>query len=1063
MKKRIGAVMICCMIALCIAACAKKDTQDPETGSTASSSASKGGKYTPSGSAASPGASGPSATNATPAGSGEPEITPGLPKPTGSYVIKDPEDKNDNTGPIIQPVPGVPTVKFSAQGGVYENEFSLTLTANDGYTIYYTTDGSNPKISGNQYSGPIQIQKSAGKAGPLTKSVASTFHYSAPASQTVGTVIKAYAKKGSASTDIITNTYIVANGFTGQYGLPSISISLAPNDFATANGIYISVMDHPFDDKERKIAFCEIFDRSGRKVSGQYAEFCMNGNGSLGNQQKGFRVYFKKDADPGVFNNPGKLKYDIFEGRVHDGNGDTITSYKRLIFRNSGNDCTSSMLRDALMHRLSKGLNFDIMESQPSLLFINGEFWGLYNIRERFDTKYFMAHYGVAEENIVTVDSPSPLVTGNGNSPYELNDGEKGDEIPFHNLVRYIRSHNLSNQTDYNYVASQMDIDNFIDYYIANLYFCNLDWPTNNVRVWRNKNPKDPSGYDTKWRFVMLDMDMGCGLAGQVHENMMGRINCGTIASDIMSGLMASENFKSKFIDRFIYIIDNVFTADKMIPVLDAMSKEIEAAEKLNIARWPSAGQSVSGWNNQISVIRNFLKNRSQYAKEDLYQYFNITPNDVSFVYTEGTAALKVDSADIAAGSTLLYDSGKILNISVTVKNGYSFAGIAVTGKDGKQTIYKNTNVNIAVSSKSTITVLTRKNGFRTDETLVAGSRDIFYLKSNGDLYAWGASEMGQCGALTGSAAMPVSIMMTSVRKVATSQGGNVGDAPFTLILTADNRLYAVGNNGNMQTGCSGNDYYTVKPMSGVPSGTIADISAGFDHTLILMSNGDLYGIGNNAYGQLGASSLGGTVHTFVRIATGVSSMAAGRRHSLYIADGKLYALGDNRWKKLTANSTEKYASPVLIATNMSRVFAGEHSSFCIDSSGDLYYFGWRSVSTFNAGESDGKLHKIFSGARSVSMQDEHAIIVASNGAVYGWGMNSYNQITTSSSASQAAALQIASSARAGAAGSWFSVILNADGSVTVWGKNTSGISGTGATSDKIGKTTIAAAKFNVG
>lgn len=108
-----------------------------------------------------------------------------------------------------------------------------------------------------------------------------------------------------------------------------------------------------------------MFDRTGTKVSGQYIELSMNGNGSLGNLQKSMRIYFKKDAAPGISNNPGKLNYDIFEGRVQDANGDTIDSYKRLVLRNSGNDNTSSMLRDALMHRLSKDLNFDIMESQP--------------------------------------------------------------------------------------------------------------------------------------------------------------------------------------------------------------------------------------------------------------------------------------------------------------------------------------------------------------------------------------------------------------------------------------------------------------------------------------------------------------------------------------------------------------------------------------------------------------------------------------------------------------------------------------------------------------------------
>jgi len=310
---------------------------------------------------------------------------------------------------------------------------------------------------------------------------------------------------------------------------------------------------------------------------------------------------------------------------------------------------------------------------------------------------------------------------------------------------------------------------------------------------------------------------------------------------------------------------------------------------------------------------------------------------------------------------------------------------------------------------------------------------------------------------------LPVSLIMTGVKQVATSQGGNVGDDPHTLILTADNSLYAVGNNNYGQTGYNADEYYILRKVSSVPSGTIKEIAAGYDHSLILMSNGDLYGIGNNEKGQLGTKNYGSKLTTFTKMASNVSSMAAGRRHSLYVTNGKLFALGDNRWKKLTSSSTESYKTPVQVTTkNISKVFAGEHSSFCIDTDGNLYYFGWRNASSFVTGEGDGQLHKIMSNVASLSMQDEHAIIITNDKKVYGWGLNSYNQISTSSYAASFATPQlISNSAKAGAAGSWFSAILNNDGSITVWGKNEYGISGTGSTSNKISKTTIAASKFN--
>jgi len=1075
MKKRIFVITFICMVTalLFCVACQNNSAPIKPTNSDIEISATEFATVTPKVTTDAENSATPETQ--TPTSSGEavvsatftPTATPEASKATGTSANptsttvpnKTATPKPTNTP---KPTPQAPTVNFSKAGGIYANAFELKMTADPGYTIYYTTDGSDPIANGKKYSAPITIKNSTGSAGSLTKSIARKFSYDAPSSQIVGTVIKAYATNGSKKTNVVTNSYIVNSTFTSEYKLPTVSISLEPNDFATSSGIYVSVMNHPFDTKERKIAFCEMFDRSGKKVAGQYIELSMHGNGSLGNQQKSMRLYFKKDANPAVSDNPGKLKYDIFEGRVFDVNNESIDSYKRLILRNSGNDCTSSMLRDALMQRICKDTNVDYMETQPASVFINGEFWGLYNIRERYGPKYFESHYGVSEENFTMLEAPSPLVTGNETSPYVVNDGVNGDEKPFNNLVSYAKTHNLSNESYYNYVANQLDIDSLIDFYICNVYFCNVDWPSNNVKVWRNKNPQDPSGLDTKWRFVLLDMDHGCGYANDYKFNMMDRFNGGTVLSDLMKALLSNNGFKQKLINRFNYLTENVFVANKMLPVLDKMANEIEPIITLHSNRWQTSGISYQKWSTEINKIREFLTNRTTYAQKHFNEYFNLVPKTLEITVSDGISSVTANSKAIS-NNKISYSAGEKITLKASVKSGYSFMGIIVTTQSGHQTIYTSNSATITPTDKLSVSVLARKNNFSTTESLVAGSRNLFYLKANGDLYAWGSSDKGQCGVYSKPNMLPVSLVMTGVKQVVTSQGGNVGDDPHTLILTADNSLYAVGNNNYGQTGYNADEYYILRKVSGVPSGTIKAISAGYDHSLVLMSNGDLYGIGNNEKGQLGTVNYGSKITTFTKIASNVSSIAAGRRHTLYVTNGKLFALGDNRWKKLTSSSTESYKTPVQVTTkNISKVFAGEHSSFCIDTDGNLYYFGWRNASSFATGEGDGQLHKIMSNVSSVSMQDEHAIIITNDKKVYGWGLNSFNQISTSSyAASFSTAQLISNSAKSGAAGSWFSALLNNDGSITVWGKNEYGISGTGSTSNKIGKTTILASKFN--
>ena len=557
----------------------------------------------------------------TPVASGTP--TPGAPQTSTPTPTPAPTPTPKPTPtPTPTPTPVPQEVVFSAEGGIYDAAFSLELSAPSGYTIYYTLDGSDPAKNGTKYTAPIQIVRSTSRAtGPLTKMVAENLKFPVPGTQMVGTVVRACAKKGNVTLPTLTNTYFVGSGLAAKYNMKYISITLDAKDFGSQDGIYVSVMRHPFDKKERKGAFVEFFDESGKKVAGQYAELSMHGNGSLGNLMKSMRFYFKKDAVPGIEGNPGKLSYDIFEGRATDKNGKAITSFKRLILRNSGNDCTWTMIRDSLCQRLSAPLNVDYMESEPALVFVDGEFWGMYNIRERYDAKYFEAHYGIDENNLVLLEAPSPLLGGD-NARYEVSDGEEGDEDDFYDLVNYMTTHNLSSAVYYREVSNRLDIDNFIDYWICNLYFVNNDWPGNNIKVWRNKNPNDPSGMDTKWRFALLDLDFCLGGNGGPDFNSLVHFNHHFTLSVMMRALLQNATFRRQFAERAIYVAENVFTSSKAISVMNEMKAERSAALQFSDSRWVGNGASSSSRSDQYSVISNFLRQRQQYFISHIRSYF---------------------------------------------------------------------------------------------------------------------------------------------------------------------------------------------------------------------------------------------------------------------------------------------------------------------------------------------------------------------------------------------------------------------------------------------------------
>jgi len=544
------------------------------------------------------------------------EVTPGI----NATSITDNEPIVSTPKPSFPPI-STTTVTFSKLGGFYDSAFYLTLSAPAGFTIYYTTDGSDPRITNKEYSGNISIMKSdARAAGPITKS------FNVVKSQFRATVVRSYAKNGDIVTRVTTQSYFISQNLAAKYNIPYISITLKASDFAKPLGIYYTIMKDPYATKDRKVAFCEFFEADGTKVDELYAELSMHGNGSLGSDQKSMRLFFKNEFDSDSASYPSELKYDIFQGRVKDIKGETITSFKRLILRNSGNDNGQSFLRDRLLQKISEPLVVDYQESRPAMIFIDGEYWGMYNIRERYDTKYFKDHYGIAEENFVMLEAPTPLkFKMDYNHDYELCDGVAGDEKPWEDMLSFAFKNNLAIEANYKKVADQLDVDNIIDMFVANIYMCNTDWPGNNVKVWRNKNPDDQSGMDTKWRFVLMDLDMGAGWStNSASKNMMSQAFGGNVkASNLMEALLKNQGFKTKFISRFAKIVDTIYKPELTIPVLDQMADEIKLAMPLNFTRWASTGNSVSKWTSEIEKTRTFLQNRSAYAKTQLYSYFN--------------------------------------------------------------------------------------------------------------------------------------------------------------------------------------------------------------------------------------------------------------------------------------------------------------------------------------------------------------------------------------------------------------------------------------------------------
>ena len=934
-------------------------------------------------------------------------------------------------------------VTFSHKAGVYKDTISLTLKASSGFTIYYTTDGTDPRTNGTKYTGAIKLENTDLMTwGTLTKRCNTLNGAKNPtASRQIGAkVVKAYATNGKIKTQVETNTYFISDVLL-SYDTLVVSMSMNPDDFLSSDkGIYHTQMADPFGTKMRRTMFTEIFETNGERVSASYTEMALNGNGSLGFNAKSIRVYFKDDADPEYIGNPSKLKYDIFKGQAKDG----VTEYKRILLRNSGNDSSQTHLRDAYMQRLCKNLNVPVMAYRPSLLFINGEFWGVYNARERYDAKYFESHYGIPEEDFCMLESTSPLITGSWNTPYVVNDGNEGDEKPFHELVSYIERTDLSKDENFKYVSDRIDIDNMVDFFVGSMYLCNTDWPGNNIKVWRNKNANNKD-LDTKWRFAFCDMDMGVGLATEINTNMFTHaINDNTVAGRIFNRMLKNEAFKNKFIDRFYECADTMFDASITIPILEEMYQTIKNIMPLHFKRWPGDGGSVSNFEAQINNVRYFMNNRKARALAHMEAFFNIQPKQLSVTFDEDALTVRINGDVIRSGYSVTLKSTERIALTATAKDGYTYTGIITTDSKGSNKTYSDTTVTLNVDGTMNVLVKSKKDGYEAEPAVYTGSRTVLALAADGTLYGWGNNEYGQLGMVSDTIKKPTAIF-TNVKKAAVSMGGTESDAPMAAILTASGEVYTAGNNAAGQLGRTGNTFACVKLDLGFKA---VDVSCGFDHMVIIAENGDMYGIGNNSYGQLGKNGFGGNVTKLQKFEENVKTAAAGRRHTIYIKDnGELYVFGDNRWNKFKAGASETLTDPLKLGDGFAFVSTGQHNCLAINNDGELFYIGWRSKTSFAAGEAAGQPVKIADGMKEAYIQDEHIIMLASDGKIYGYGLNNYNQISGDGQ-TKSLPEYITDGCIGGGAGTHYSAYIKADGSLYLFGNNVSGTIGNGSVSD---------------
>jgi hypothetical protein len=479
----------------------------------------------------------------------------------------------------VYPSLNVDTVIFSSLGGYYPGGVNLQLSsANLSDSIFYTIDGSEPTVSSLRYLGTIEF---SGNTTVRARSIKSDW------------------LPGPTST----NTYI-----TKKHTLPVVCLSTNPeNLWDYNNGIYVlgphASPDLPnfganfWQDWERK-AHMELYDVDGIRQIDQDIGIKIFGAYSRSLPDKSMALFARKEYGKGSFD------YKVFKDKLLD-------KFEALVLRNAGNDWDQAMMRDGLTSTLIRDMDMDRLAFQPSVVYINGEYWGILNIREKVNSNYLAENHFVDPDNVNLLEFNGSILEGT-NSGYM-------------DLINYLNNNTLENDQKYRQVSSKIDLNNYIQYQLTQIYINNKDWPGNNVKYW---NTNDAGSL---WRWIIYDTDFGFS----IWENAAYSFNTLAFALEpngadwpnpswstlFFRRMISNQGFRNQFINQYADRLNTNFTSERVNTVIDSIKQVFLPEIGDHQTRWDL---SKDNWQYNYNIIKNYASSRPDYARLHLRSQFNL-------------------------------------------------------------------------------------------------------------------------------------------------------------------------------------------------------------------------------------------------------------------------------------------------------------------------------------------------------------------------------------------------------------------------------------------------------
>lgn len=624
-----------------------------------------------------------------------------IPDGTATWCISDTASPAKTNNNLTCYLGYAATPVISPKAGFYLTKPTISITATAGDTIRYTTNGDIPT-----------------RKSPIYKN---TFSF-----DTTHVVrAKAFNQKKYLPSETATTTFVIAQ----NTDLPIMSISTdSLNLWDWNTGIYVGgpgeTPGQPgyganyWEDWERE-CHMEYFDK------GKVQQINMNG---LIKIHGGWTRWFPKKGmvlkvDKYLPNS--SLNYKFYDDK-------NVTDYRSIVVRAQGQDNNEAHCRDALMNQSLKNTNCDFIDFSPCVLYLNGAYWGIYELRELTNETYAENNYGVNRDSVDVIFGNASVV--------------EGSDLEYNKTYDFITGNSMASTTNFNVAKTMIDLDNMCDWFIAQTYYANRDWVgdwVGNTKLWREQTPTG------KWRYVYYDMDMGLAY-GMQHTYETNKLSEGlnpkaeSYNSNMFRALLNNTSYKQYFINRYADLMNTIFLPDSLNKLVDRFYNLYKNEMPRDWAKWYS--ESTKDWDYYMNVIRTYVNQRPTFARTHIQQQFTLsgqTTVNLNVASNKNAGRIKISTIYPTPYPWQgIYFRGIPVKLSAIENPGFTF--VSWTINDGNSTTTQTTRDITLTFTTSSITITANFSGnatatgltiseinYHSDKTHDAG--DWFELHNTGN------------------------------------------------------------------------------------------------------------------------------------------------------------------------------------------------------------------------------------------------------------------------------------------------------------------------------------------